>query len=119
TGSARRSSRSRSKTRRPSSTHPEAGGRLTGRPPTTPERETRAMTDTKAYEPPTIKRADDSDVEQLLIFSTERPNPDYDPNQASHDGGENMEPANPPTIVTHYTMPNKPNVGLALAYLKM
>ena len=78
------------------------------------------MTDVKAYEPPTIQhRADDGvDVERVLIFAIERPNPragePVDPSEADGETGR----VHPATLTDLYTMPRKPNVGMSLAYLK-
>ena len=61
-----------------------------------------------AYEVPTIEHSEgDATDERIPLFTISKPNPK---------AGEPDEPAE---LETTYTMPGRPHVGLALAYLRM
>lgn len=66
-----------------------------------------------AYEVPTINHSDwDATEKRVPLFTIGRPNPDFDEAR-----GESED--NPREILTTYTMPGRPHVGLGLAYLRM
>jgi hypothetical protein len=55
--------------------------------------------------------------ERTVVFSVTRPNPDYLDTEGA-DLPEGYEQREPRELSVDYTMPSKPNAGLALAYLK-
>lgn len=54
-------------------------------------------------------------TERLPVFTLTRPNPDFDPDTPAEEGSAPV----PMTLTDTYTMPAKPNPGLALKYLRM
>lgn len=66
-----------------------------------------------------------TEVARIPVFTVQRPNPEYEAFQYAWDTTDHAVPdvpvpANPhePTVDTVYTMPAKPNPGIALEYMR-